>query len=45
MVSALKEFGFDTPQLSKDIFLKENNVVCMGIVPIRIEILGTYIHS
>jgi len=42
MVSALKEFGFDTPQLSKDIFLKENNVVCMGIVTIRIEILELY---
>ncbi len=41
MVSALKEFGFDTPQLSKDIFLKENNVVRMGIAPIRIEILTT----
>jgi len=27
MVSALKEFGFDTPQLSKDIFLKEKNRV------------------
>jgi len=41
MVSALKEFGFDTPQLSKDIFLKEKNVVRMGIAPIRIEILTT----
>jgi len=41
MVSALKEFGFDTPQLSEDIFLKENNIVRMGIAPIRIEILTT----
>lgn len=41
MVSALKEFGFDTPQLSKDIFLKKSNVIRMGIAPIRIEILTT----
>ena len=41
MVSALKEFGFDTPQLSKDLFLKESNVVRMGIPPMRIEILTT----
>jgi len=41
MVSALKGFGFDTPQLSEDIFLKENNVVRMGIAPIRVEILTT----
>jgi hypothetical protein len=25
MVSALNEFGFDTPQLSKELFLKENS--------------------
>jgi len=41
MVSVLKEFGFNTPQLSKDIFLKESNVVRMGIAPVRIEILTT----
>jgi hypothetical protein len=41
VVSALKEFGFDVPQLSQDLFLKENNIVRMGIAPIRIEILTT----
>ena len=41
MVSVLKEFGFNTPQLSKDIFLKESNVIRMGIAPIRIGILTT----
>jgi len=41
MVLALKEFGFDTPQLSKELFLKENSIVRMGIAPIRIEILTT----
>jgi hypothetical protein len=41
MVLALKEFGFDTPKLSKDLFLKKNNIVRMGIAPMRIEILTT----
>jgi phage replication-related protein YjqB (UPF0714/DUF867 family) len=41
MVSALNEFGFDTPQLSKELFLKENSIVRMGIAPMRIEILTT----
>lgn len=39
MVLALKDFGFDTPQLTKDLFLKENSIVRMGVAPIRIEIL------
>jgi predicted nucleotidyltransferase len=39
MVLALKEFGFNTPELSEKLFLKENNIVRMGIAPIRIEIL------
>lgn len=41
MVSALKDFGFDTPQLSEELFLKEKNIVRMGIAPIRIEILNS----
>jgi len=41
MVSALKEFGFDVPELSRELFLKKNNIVRMGIAPIRIEILTT----
>jgi len=41
IVLALKEFGFDTPQLSKKLFLKKNNIVRMGIAPMRIEILTT----
>jgi predicted nucleotidyltransferase len=39
LVQVLKEFGFDTPQLSKDIFLEENKIIRMGVAPIRIEIL------
>lgn len=41
MVLALYEFGFDTPQLSKDLFLKKDSIVRMGIAPMRIEILTT----
>jgi hypothetical protein len=39
MVEALKEFGFDIPELSKGLFLKENNVIRMGVPPMRLEIL------
>jgi predicted nucleotidyltransferase len=41
MVQALKEFGFDMPQLSEDLFLKENRIVRMGVPPMRLEILTT----
>jgi len=41
MVIALKEFGFDTPQLSEKLFLKKKNIVRMGIAPMRVEILTT----
>jgi len=39
LVSALRAFGFDLPELSETLFLKENNIVRMGVSPIRIEIL------
>jgi hypothetical protein len=41
LVLVLKEFGFDTPQLSEEPFLKKNSIVRMGIPPVRIEILTT----
>lgn len=41
MVQVLKEFGFDTPQLSKELFLEENKIIRMGVAPIRIELLTT----
>ena len=41
MVSALKDFGFDIPQLKDELFLKENNIVRMGIPPMRIEIMNS----
>ena len=30
LVAVLKEFGFDVPKLSIDLFLKENQIVRMG---------------
>jgi hypothetical protein len=38
LVAALKEFGFDVPELKPDLFLSEGRVVRMGIVPNRVEI-------
>jgi hypothetical protein len=38
MVETLREFGFDTPQLSPDLFLQDRSMVRMGNVPLRIEI-------
>jgi len=42
MVVVLREFGFDTPELSVEPFLKEKSIVRMGIPPMRIEILTRY---
>ena len=33
MVEALKQFGFDLPDLNKEIFLTEKKVIRMGIPP------------
>jgi predicted nucleotidyltransferase len=40
MVKALKDFGFDVPNLSVDLFTKPRNVVRMGFPPIKIEIIN-----
>ena len=41
MVGALIEFGFDLPELQPEIFQKEDQIIRMGVPPIRIEILTT----
>ncbi len=38
VVRALEEFGFGSPELTTEMFLKDSSVVRMGIPPIRIEI-------
>ncbi len=37
-VAALKDYGFNVPGLSADLFLQDRNIVRMGVPPIRIEI-------
>ncbi len=39
MVTVLKEFGFNVPDLSADLFMKKRQVIRMGVPPIRIEVL------
>jgi hypothetical protein len=39
MVAAMKEFGFDPPELQKELFLKDQKVIRMGVPPIRLKIL------
>jgi len=41
VVTALKEFGFNVPDLSVEVFLKPNQIIRMGMPPVRIEILTT----
>ncbi|MDZ7363243.1 MAG: hypothetical protein ONB46_21370 [candidate division KSB1 bacterium] len=38
LVAALRDFGFDVPELSVNLFLKDNSIVRMGVPPMRIEI-------
>ena len=38
MVAALKAFGFDLPELSPALFLKEGQIIRLGVPPLRIEI-------
>ena len=41
IVSALKGFGFDAPELTPDLFLKPDSIVRMGVPPLRIELSTT----
>lgn len=41
MVAVLRVFGFDTPELSVDLFLQDRSIVRMGVPPMRIEVLTT----
>jgi hypothetical protein len=41
LVAVLKEFGFDVPELSTALFLQENQIIRMGVPPVRIEIITT----
>jgi predicted nucleotidyltransferase len=41
IVRALRQFGFDVPELAPDLFLKPNSIVRMGVPPLRIELATT----
>jgi predicted nucleotidyltransferase len=41
VVAVIREFGFDTPELSSAVFLQESKVIRMGVPPFRIEVLTT----
>jgi hypothetical protein len=41
IVAALREFGFDLPDLSAELFLQEWRIVRLGTPPLRIEIATT----
>lgn len=38
LVLVLREFGFDTPDLREELFLREQAILRMGIPPFRIEV-------
>lgn len=38
MVQVLREFGFDTSNLSSELFLQDHKIVRMGFAPLRIEV-------
>ena len=39
LVEALREFGFDMPNLDPSLFLEQDKLVRMGVPPLRIDIL------
>ncbi len=41
VVGVLKEFGFDAPDLSPQLFLREWQIIRLGLPPLRIEIATT----
>jgi len=41
LVTVLKKFGFNVPELPENLFMKANQIVRMGVPPMRIELLTT----
>jgi hypothetical protein len=39
LVKLIREFGFDVPDLSEELFLQKGRIIRMGIEPVRIELL------
>jgi hypothetical protein len=41
VVATLREFGFDLPDLSSELFLRQWQIIRLGVPPVRIEIATT----
>jgi predicted nucleotidyltransferase len=41
VVAVLKKFGFDLPELSPQLFLKDWQIIRLGVPPVRIELATT----
>ena len=41
LVTVLKEFGFDVEELNPGLFLNPDNVIRMGVPPLRIEMMSS----
>ncbi len=41
IVTVLKEFGFELPELSPELFLEEWQIIRLGVPPVRIELATT----
>jgi hypothetical protein len=39
LVDAVREFGFDLPDLTPELFLRPDRIIRMGVPPLRLEIL------
>lgn len=41
LIEVFKEFGFNVPDLSTELFTKENQITRIGVPPLRIEVLSS----
>ncbi len=41
LVRVFKDFGFNHPNLAPELFLKERQVIRIGVPPVRVEVLTT----
>ena len=44
VLKSLQQFGFTSPELTKDLFLQDKRIVRMGVPPFRLEV-STYIDG
>jgi hypothetical protein len=41
VVAVIKEFGFDLPEVSPELFLQEGKIIQMGVSPVKIDVTTT----